>query len=265
METVSWGTRKALGRRYAVDPALLLESQRLEEQYNLAPGREARALQESQFNRSLALQEEAIEGQETGAMLGTAANLATSIPMTYFMGKSAGLWGAEKIVEGEYNLYNALYGPGAALATGAGAGGAGATLTGMGVASGSTIAPMTTAGVTPALTDIGMMGAEAATTSGAAAPTGMMGAAAPYVLPAAAGYVGGKLGQPIGEFLGVGGKNERGAVGGAMAGAAIGSMILPGPGTLIGGAIGGVIGILTSGGSNILTGKHGLTRGFGLW
>lgn len=54
---VSWGQRRALGRRYSTDPALDAELARLAYQYSLAPGREARSQQESQFSRSQSQQE----------------------------------------------------------------------------------------------------------------------------------------------------------------------------------------------------------------
>ncbi len=49
---VSWGQRKVLGRRYSYDPALAYELARLQNEYNLAPGREARGMQASQFTQS---------------------------------------------------------------------------------------------------------------------------------------------------------------------------------------------------------------------
>ena len=52
----SWGQRKALGKRYGIDPALLYEMDRLNKQYNLAPGREARGIQAAQFAASQAQQ-----------------------------------------------------------------------------------------------------------------------------------------------------------------------------------------------------------------
>jgi len=57
MAYTSYKTRKALGRRYSVDPALLLEIERLQREYAAAPGREARALQAAQFDKSLSVNE----------------------------------------------------------------------------------------------------------------------------------------------------------------------------------------------------------------
>lgn len=85
----SFGTRKALGRRYSQDPALLLEAERLQQEYGLMPGREARAMQAAQFQQSLAQQQAALAQQqsqfdtqqqnaESAGKWGTAANLATT-------------------------------------------------------------------------------------------------------------------------------------------------------------------------------------------
>lgn len=91
----SWGTRKALGRRYAVDPAQLLEEERLRREYDLAPGREARGLQASQFDRQMAFNREQADlnraGSEKAGMIGTLGNVATTGMMlrTMYGGKSA--------------------------------------------------------------------------------------------------------------------------------------------------------------------------------
>lgn len=53
----SWSQRKALGRRYSVDPALQYELARLQYEYNLAPTRSAQAAQREQFTKSQAQQE----------------------------------------------------------------------------------------------------------------------------------------------------------------------------------------------------------------
>lgn len=81
----SWGQRKALGKRYGQDPALLMELERLQKEYDLAPGREARALQASQFDRSLAQQQSQFDTNQANAasagQAGTAVNLATNAAM----------------------------------------------------------------------------------------------------------------------------------------------------------------------------------------
>lgn len=104
--TTSWGTRRALGRRYQVDPQLIYELERLQREYELAPGRETRAQQntqfektlaqsekslaqnESQFSRNLALKEKEIEGAETAGMIGTAANVGLTAAMIRGLTKS---------------------------------------------------------------------------------------------------------------------------------------------------------------------------------
>lgn len=87
----SWGTRKALGRRYGQDPALLMEVERLQREYDLAPGREARAVQASQFDRSLAQQNEQYEQNRSDAKMagitGTLANVGTAAGMMRAMTK----------------------------------------------------------------------------------------------------------------------------------------------------------------------------------
>lgn len=82
MASTSWGQRKALGRRYGTDPALMMELERLEKDYGLIPGREARALQASQFDRSLAQNkeqfDEAQDAARTAGILGTGMNALTT-------------------------------------------------------------------------------------------------------------------------------------------------------------------------------------------
>ena len=105
MAYTSFGTRKALGRRYAIDPALLLESERLQQEYNLAPGREARGMQASQFAQTLAQQEERDKQAGKSGMAGTVLGAAQTGLTTYMLGKQAGLWGAGQgaVTSGGYN------------------------------------------------------------------------------------------------------------------------------------------------------------------
>jgi hypothetical protein len=92
MAYTSFGTRKALGKRYSVDPAILLEAQRLEQEYNLAPGREARGIQASQFAssqgqqasqfaQSLQLQKDAQEASGKSGMVQTGVGLLQTAMM----------------------------------------------------------------------------------------------------------------------------------------------------------------------------------------
>ena len=251
MAYVSFKTRKALGRRYGVDPALLLESERLQAEYNLAPGREARALQESQFARGMELQREQMKGAEMGGMVGTVGNLATT----------AGVLRAMTLPKGE-PFFGGLFGG----ASSPGVYSTGATQVAPGAFTLGGAAPFAsqtgTFVVNPALMGEGAAGmtAGAAPAGAAAAPAAGVGAtpAAGLGFGAAAGggvaggFLGAKLGQPIGEALGVGGKAERAVVGGALGGAgaawALGAaMGAPaGPaGIAIGAAAGAVVGFVS--------------------
>ena len=58
---VSFRQRKALGKRYGTDPAMLLEMERLNREYALAPGREARGMQAAQFAENLAFRKSEAE------------------------------------------------------------------------------------------------------------------------------------------------------------------------------------------------------------
>lgn len=97
----SWGTRKALGRRYGQDPALLMELERLEREYALAPGREARRLQAEQFAESINQQnlsraqnqaqfDAAQSGQKVAGITGTLANLGATGAIVRGMTKAPG-------------------------------------------------------------------------------------------------------------------------------------------------------------------------------
>ena len=249
MAYVSFKTRKALGRRYGVDPALLLESERLQAEYSLAPGREARGMQASQFAQGLELQREGMKGAERGGMVGTVGNLATT----------AGVLRAMTLQKGE-PFFGGLFGG----ASGAGAYSTGATQVAPGAFTVGGAAPFVsqtgTFVVNPALMGEGAAGitAGAAPAGAAVAPAAGAGATpaagvaategislAGYRLPASAGLLGGligaKLGQPIGEALGVGGKAERAIVGGALGGAGAGALAGMAMGS-VGGPVGAVVG-----------------------
>lgn len=139
MAYTSFGTRKALGRRYSQDPALILEAERLQREYGLAPAREARALQASQFDRSLAQQNAQYEQGQANAksagMAGTVVNTATNAAMLrgMTMGKGEPFFG--QTVTGYYDKmmgnapaqYQPVY-QGNATAQGAAGGIAGGTV-----------------------------------------------------------------------------------------------------------------------------------------
>ena len=90
---VSWGTRKALGRRYSTDPALQLAQDRLEQEYALVPGREARALQESQFARNQAFNAEQAElnraANKQAGIVGTVGNIGTTALLLNYLKPTA--------------------------------------------------------------------------------------------------------------------------------------------------------------------------------
>ena len=89
MAYTSFSTRKALGKRYGIDPAIMLEMERLNQQYQLAPGREARGMQQAQFAQTMAFnqeqadlnrkeREEANRQAAKSGMMGTAGNIVTT-------------------------------------------------------------------------------------------------------------------------------------------------------------------------------------------
>ncbi len=88
----TWGQRKALGKRYAIDPAYQAEMERLEKEYALIPGREARALNEKQFNENLAWQkseaEKNREAAEKSGMMGTIGNVAQTVGLAWYLNGS---------------------------------------------------------------------------------------------------------------------------------------------------------------------------------
>uniref|UniRef100_A0A6M3ITQ1 Uncharacterized protein n=1 Tax=viral metagenome TaxID=1070528 RepID=A0A6M3ITQ1_9ZZZZ len=263
---ISYGTRKALGRKYAIDPALMLESQRLESEYALAPGREARAIQAAQFETSMAFnreqaalnrqtQEEQIAAQERGGMVGTIGNTALTAGMIRAMTMKPGtsFWTGAP-------LSTTIGAPSAAYTAGMGAG-----TVGTGTATIGGTAPFATAVgpkfvVNPALMGAGEAGATGAGTVGAstagAAPAATPGMGA-YAGPAAAvaaielghQYVTKPLAQKAADAL-PGGRKEWGTVEKmgtrAAQGAVIGSAIAPGPGTVIGAGFGAAVGLAES-------------------
>ena len=221
MGYTSYKQRKALGRRYATDPALEIEKERLRGMYALAPGREALAYSKERDAETRRLQEEALDAGELSGMIGTGSNLLSTTAMMR----------ALTMERGE-PFFGSLFG-----------GGTAAPVAGVGV--GAVPTGLTTAAVPAAAP----AAAPASLGLGAAAGAGAVG-----------GLIGGKLAQPIGEFLGVGGEKERGAVGGALggAGAAIGigaAMGAPaGPvGIAVGAVVGAVVGLVSGGNCIIVT------------
>lgn len=285
----SWGQRRALGRRYATDPAYLLELERLNQEYSLIPSREARALQargmdiqQGQFAQNLAYNreqaelnrmdaEEARKQQATAGMIGTAGNLATTAGILRAATMTKGepffgnLFGAKEAATGIGSTAPSTVTAGAATVTpaavdaaasGLGAAGAGAGAGAVeGMAAGEIAAmnagiPTTATGGTGATAGMGMAGAGMSAYLGPAAAA----YAAPKLLDAVYKEGTRKLGQNL--LFGGGGETEQKMVGGAAAGAATGAAIgsiVPGVGTVIGGIIGGVIGLASGKGCIIVT------------
>jgi len=253
MAYTSWGTRKALGRRYSWDPAMLMEQERLEREYGLIPGREARGMQASEFAQTLAEREKERKQAAVSGMVGTAGNVLTTGAMlrAYTMEKGKpffGEWGTKTTPGGTpIGPYQAaLYEPGAPI-------GSESALGGMGTAGTTQVSGATLA--SQGLAEYGGQAISAYEAGGGGMGVGGAGAGmGMYAWPALAGYAGAKYG-PLkhisGEmaFLGMGGEKEKrvggGALRGAGAGAIVGTMIMPGVGTVVGTVIGAVVGGLT--------------------
>lgn len=82
---VAWGQRKALGKRYAIDPALQMEQDRLAQEYSLIPGREARALTAQQLEYQRQQDEENRKASSKSAMVGTIGNLGTTALLANYL------------------------------------------------------------------------------------------------------------------------------------------------------------------------------------
>ncbi len=286
----SWGQRRALGRRYATDPAYLLELERLNQEYSLIPSREARALQargmdiqQGQFAQNLAYNreqaelsrmdaEEARKQQATAGMIGTAGNLATTAGILRAASLTKGepffgnLFGAKEAATGIGSTAPSTVTAGAATVTpaavdaaasGLGAAGAGAGAV-EGMAAGEIAAmnagiPTTATGGTGATAGMGTAGAGMSAYLGPAAA----GYAAPKLLDAVYEEGTRKLGQNL--LFGGGGETEQKMVGGGASGAAAGALAgaaltaWSGPGAIVGGIIGGVVGIASGKGCIIVT------------
>lgn len=169
----SWGQRRALGRRYSIDPALEMERERLAQEYALIPGREQRALQKRQIEN----QEEAYKDSGKQAITGAVGDLAK----LYLMRKM-GMFGSKDTPEIQPNpeiqpsttvastpdvgSYQITGGAVPAYAS------EGVSSTGAGLASGGQA--FSTQSITPALVDATGTGggASVATAAGTGASTG---------------------------------------------------------------------------------------------
>lgn len=203
-QRVAWGQRRALGRRYSVDPAYELASEEQAQQLALASQRDARALQASQFEKSLAFNQEQADlnraSSEKAGITGTVGNLATTAALGYFMKGGGSSTGA---------LTSGGYSPAAVNAAGFATPAQEAAIT---AATNQGLYNATTGGVnyvSPALTDSSLVAADGAgsigTASGASASGAGTGAssgastaigyATPAAIVAGAELVRGKFGQ----------------------------------------------------------------------
>ena len=269
----SYNNRRALGMRYSRPPELVLDEERLAQEYAQLPSKRALAEQQRQFNLAQEQQKDAQKKAGVSNLVGTAGNLG----MMYYMGKS-GMFGGQSAAE----LAAAEAAKQAAAQTAATqTTNALATQT---VPNASTAVPMTpqiatpvtqTAGTVVPATEgmaatgvLGDSGSLAGVTAESLEGTSVTGSGVGMgatsvggaVLPGVgAGLVAGQLGksgtgQDIGRALmfNHGGEKENaavaggvgGALGGALAGAAATSW--SGPGAIVGAVVGGVVGAASS-------------------
>ena len=267
----SYNNRRALGMRYSRPPELVLDEERLAQEYSMLPSKRALAEQQRQFNLAQEQQKDAQKKAGVSNLVGTAGNLG----MMYYMGKS-GMFGNTTAVAPQ--VVNTAA-PAAAQQT--------TQLLGQQtVQNASTAVPMTygtqiatpvtqTAGTVVPATEgmaatgvLGDSGSLAGVTAESLEGTSVTGSGVGMgatsvggaVLPGVgAGLVAGQLGksgtgQDIGKALmfNHGGEKENaavaggvgGALGGALAGAAATSW--SGPGAIVGAVVGGVVGAASS-------------------
>lgn len=267
----SYNNRRALGMRYSRPPELVLDEERLAQEYSMLPSKRALAEQQRQFNLAQEQQKDAQKKAGVSNLVGTAGNLG----MMYYMGKS-GMFGNTTAVAPQ--VVNTAA-PAAAQQT--------TQLLGQQtVQNASTAVPMTygtqiatpvtqTAGTVVPATEgmaatgvLGDSGSLAGVTAESLEGTSITGSGVGMgatsvggaVLPGVGtGLVAGQLGksgtgQDIGKALmfNHGGEKENaavaggvgGALGGALAGAAATSW--SGPGAIVGAVVGGVVGAASS-------------------
>ena len=267
----SYNNRRALGMRYSRPPELVLDEERLAQEYAQLPYKRALAEQQRQFNLAQEQQKDAQKKAGVSNLVGTAGNLG----MMYYMGKS-GMFGNTTAVAPQ--VVNTAA-PAAAQQT--------TQLLGQQtVQNASTAVPMTngtqiaipvtqTAGTVVPATEgmaatgvLGDSGSLAGVTAESLEGTSVTGSGVGMgatsvggaILPGVGtGLVAGQLGksgtgQDIGKALmfNRGGEKENaavaggvgGALGGALAGAAATSW--SGPGAIVGAVVGGVVGAASS-------------------
>lgn len=247
----SWGQRKALGRRYSVDPALVMEQQRLQEEYNLMIPRAQLSEQKRQFDENMEMRKDA---QQT-AMVSDAVSGIGDLYLTnkYIKAIEPAKAATNVASNAAGAVSNVAWTPNVGTTTLAPTMGVVPSTTGLGAAEGTVglggILGSANAPATGAITT-----ATQGTTAGASG--GLMASMAPYMAPFSTGLLAGTLaksgtGKEVGKALLFGGGGEKeqaaaaGVVGGAASGAAMGS-VLPGVGTIVGGVIGGIVGGISS-------------------
>lgn len=250
MAYTSFKTRKALGRRYGTDPALLMEMERLQQQYALSPGREARGIQAKQFAEELAFRKsESEQDREAAAkagMVGTAGNLLTTGAAVRALTMEKGepffgetiTGGAKKLYGGAKDVVGGMFTTSPTTIDAGGAffeaGGAGGAISGGGAAAGGTGA---------AAIETGGGFYEAGAGGGMTAPSGMSGmqaGAAVLGIEVARGNVGKWAEEQIGTSAGH--ASDIMSRGGQ--GAIIGAQFGGGYGAIVGAAIGTAVGIV---------------------
>ncbi|MFA5340414.1 MAG: hypothetical protein WC332_01430 [Clostridia bacterium] len=256
--TTLWGQRKALGRRYSIDPAVELEKKRLEEEYSLMMPRAQLAEQKRQADINRQMQEDASKKSGMSGLVGSAGNLAS----TYMISKA--LTPASTVPTMATEVTSAT--PALTPASSFTMGGANASElafggTEAGILATPTTTPLATTGASGLTT--GALTETAGTIAGEGGSLMSSAAALPmsaYVAPIGGGVVGGMLGKSgtgkdIGKALmfGQGGDKENAAVAGSVAGSVLGGVAggiaagasltsWSGPGAIVGAVVGGIVG-----------------------
>lgn len=207
----SYNNRRALGMRYSRPPELVLDEERLAQEYAQLPSKRALAEQQRQFNIAQQNQQDAQKQGGISSAIGTVGNIAS----TYYLGKNMGMWGGKAAAPAVAPQTATAIAPTATTMT---TGTTPAALAPSAVDM-ATATPVATTGMSgaaiPATTDLAALeaasaggvgapvgmstaelgagaGAEAGATLGGAASAGM--AAAPY---AVAGYIAAKAGGKL--------------------------------------------------------------------
>jgi len=255
---VAWGQRKALGRRYSQDPALLMEQQRLDNEYNLMIPRAQLAENKRQADLNRQANEDAVKRSGTSGLVSSVGNLAS----TYMISKAMAPAATPAAITATNTAVPALA-PASSYTMGGSVEG---LSQGLGAATGTGQG----AGIVPALAETGATSTGSAITStgSAIAPAtegiGMTGLATPALYGVGAGFAGGMagktaLGKSAGKLLmfGQGGEKENAAVAGNVVGSGLGAiaggisigaagMSWSGPGALVGAVVGGIVGAVSA-------------------